>query len=77
MQVHRNTCKVIGQHSRHPCGSPNDCHTKLWIPYIGKFTSIFHAEGRDGEWDKKLGLGNPAVDKSLNDYLRVVSGEQL
>ena len=53
--------------------APNDyiCHT------IGKLTSIFHAEERDGEWDKRLGLGNPAVDKSVNDYLHVVSAEQL
>ena len=28
--------------------------------YIGKLRSIFHAIGRDGEWDKRLGLGNPA-----------------
>ena len=33
--------------------------------------------GRDGEWDKRLGLGNPAADKSVKDYLRVVTAEQL
>ena len=45
--------------------------------YIGKLRSISHAEGRDGEWDKTLGLGNPAADKSVKDYLRLVSAEQL
>ena len=45
--------------------------------YIGKLRSIFHAIGRDGEWDKRLGLGNPAADKSVKDYLRVVTAEQL
>ena len=45
--------------------------------YIGKLRSIFHAIGRDGEWDKRLGLGNPAADKSVKDYLRVVTVEQL
>ena len=44
---------------------------------IGKLRSIFHAEGRDGEWDKRLGLGNPAADTSVKDYLRLVSAEQL
>ena len=45
--------------------------------YIGKLRSIFHAIGRDEEWDKRLGLGNPAADKSVKDYLRVVTAEQL
>ena len=45
--------------------------------FIGKLRSIFHAEGKDGEWDKRLGLGNPAADKSVKNYLRVVSAEQL
>ena len=45
--------------------------------YIGKSRSIFHAEGRDGEWDKRLGLGNPTADKSVKDYLRLVPAEQL
>ena len=38
---------------------------------------IFRAIGRIGEWDKRLGLGNPAGDKSVKDYLRVVTAEQL
>ena len=45
--------------------------------YIGKLRAIFHSIGRDGEWDKRLGLGNPAVDKSVKDYLRLVTAEQL
>ena len=45
--------------------------------YIGKLRSIFHANGRDGEWDRRLGLGNPAADKLVKDYLRLVTAEQL
>ena len=45
--------------------------------YIGKLRYIFHTEGRDGEWDKGLGLGNPAADKSVKDYQCLVSAEQL
>ena len=45
--------------------------------YIGKLRAIFHAIGRDGEWDRRLGLGNPAADKSVKDYLRLVTAEQL
>ena len=71
-QVHCNSCKFIGQQSSHPC----DCHRQLSYKtvdsYIGKLRSIFHAKGRDGEWDKRLGLGNPAADKSVKNYFRVV-----
>ena len=45
--------------------------------YIGKLRAIFHANGRDGEWDTRLGLGNPAADRLLKDYLRLVTAEQL
>ena len=37
----------------------------------------FHANGRDGEWDRRFGLGNPAADKFVKDYLRLVTAEQL
>ena len=59
----------------------------MWLPftsphktvdsYIGKLRSIFHALGRDGEWDRRLCLGNPAADKSLKDYQRIFTMEQL
>lgn len=45
--------------------------------YIGKLCSVFHAIGRDGDWDKRLGLGNPAADKSVKDYLGIITREQL
>ena len=77
MQVHCNSSKFIGQHGRHPCGCPQRLSYKTVDTYIGKLRSIFHAEGRDGEWDKRLGLGNPAADKSVKNYLCVVSAEQL
>jgi hypothetical protein len=38
---------------------------------------IFSALGRDGEWDMKLGLRNPAADKVVRDYLRSVTADQL
>ena len=35
------------------------------------------ANDRNGEWDRRLGLGNPAADKCVKDYLRLVTAEQL
>lgn len=76
-QVHCNSCKFIGQQGRHPWGCPQRLSYKTVDSYIGKLRSIIHAEGRDGEWNKRLGLSNPAADKAVKDYLRLVSAEQL
>ena len=45
--------------------------------YIAKLPSIFHAIGQDGEWDRRFSLGNPAADKLVKDYLRMITAEQL
>jgi hypothetical protein len=76
-QVHKNGCVYLGQKSVHECGCPLRLSHKTVDSYIGKLKSIFHALGRDGEWDRRLCLGNPAADKSLKDYLRIFTMEQL
>ena len=76
-QVHQNACRFLGQRGIHTCGCPTRLSFKTVDSYIGKLRSIFVAIGRGGEWDKRLGLGNPAADKSVKDYLRMVSSEQL
>ena len=76
-QIHRNGCKYIGQAGRYTCGCPIRLSYKTVDSYIGKLRAILHSIGRDGEWDKRLGLGNPASDKSVKDFLRLVTAEQL
>ena len=74
-QVHHNDCQFIGQQDKNPCGCPFRLSFNTVDSYIGKLISIFRAIGRDGEWHKRLGLGNLAADESVNDYLRVVTAE--
>ncbi|KAL9953681.1 hypothetical protein ACROYT_G041134 [Oculina patagonica] len=76
-QVHRNGCKYIGQAGRYTCGCLVRLSYKTVDSYIGKLRPIHHSIGRDGELDKRLGLGNPASDKSVKDFLRLVTAEQL
>lgn len=76
-QVHRHPCAFLGQRGLHSCGCPLRLSYKTVDSYIGKLRSIFHSIGRDGEWDRRLGLGNPAADKQLKDYLRLLTAEQL
>ena len=76
-QVHLKTCEFLGQRGKQSCGCPLRLSYKTVDFYIGKLRSIFHSIGRDGEWDKRLGLANPASDKLVKDYLRLVTAEQL
>ena len=76
-QIHRNGCDHIGKKGRFSCGFPIRLSYKTIDSYIGKLRVILHSIGRDGEWDKRLGLGNPASDKSVKDFLRLVTMEQL
>lgn len=73
----KNGCRHIGQKGKYECGCPVRLSYKTLDAYIGKLRAIFHSLGRDGEWDKRLGLGNPAADKSVKDLLRLVTAEQL
>ena len=73
-QVHRNGCNHLGTRGTFECGCPLRLSYKTVDSYIGKLRAIFHTIGRDREWDKRLGLGNPAADKSVKDYL---TAEQL
>jgi len=57
------------------CAYPLRLSYKIVDSYIGKLRAIFHAIGRDGEWGRRLGLGNPAEDKSVKHYLRLFAAE--
>ena len=72
-QVHRNECLHLGKKGTHDCAYPLRLSYRTIDSYIGKLRAIFHAHGRDGEWDKRLGLGNPAADRIVKDYLRLYS----
>lgn len=76
-QVHCHGCPYLGHKGKQDCQCPVRLAYKTVDSYIGKLRAIFHSIGRDGEWDKRLGLGNPAADKSVKDYLRLVTAEQL
>jgi integrase len=76
-QVHCNGCPHLGKKGKFPCPCPFRLSYNTVDSYIGKLCAIFHSLGRDGEWDKRLALGNPAADKSVKDYLRLVTAEQL
>ena len=76
-QVHRNGCHHLGKRGTFDCACPLRLSYKTAESYIGKLRAISHAIGRDGELDRRLGFGNLAADKSVKDYLRLVTAGQL
>ena len=76
-QVSKNGCSFLGQSGLHQCDCPVRLSYKTVDSYIGKLRAIFHALGRTSECDRRLDMGNPATDKAVKDYLRVVTMEQL
>lgn len=76
-QVHSNGCQFLGKRGVQSCSCPLRLSHKTVDSYIGKLRSIFHDNGRQGEYDTRMGFGNPATDKMLKDYLRIITAEQL
>ena len=76
-QVNRNGCPHLGKTGTHDCPCPLRLSYKAIGLYIGKLRAIFHAHGHDGKWDKRIGLGNPAADRTVKVYLHLVTAEQL
>ena len=76
-QVHRNGCPHLGKRGTFDSACPLRLSYKTVDSYIGKLRAIFHAIGRHREWGRRLGLRNPATDKSVKAYLCLVTAEQL
>ncbi|XP_078667576.1 uncharacterized protein LOC144909439 [Branchiostoma floridae x Branchiostoma belcheri] len=72
-RVHVDNC----DQSNSSCLCPYRLAFKTVDSYVGKLRSIFSKHGRGGEWDERLGLGNPAASPIVKDYLKAVTGEQL
>ncbi|KAI8510818.1 hypothetical protein Bbelb_117340 [Branchiostoma belcheri] len=72
-KVHEKGC--VGR--QRSCQCPARLAFKTVDSYIGKLRAIFSENGRGGEWDGRLGVGNPAASKEVKQYLASVTAEQL
>ncbi|KAI8491998.1 hypothetical protein Bbelb_303710 [Branchiostoma belcheri] len=72
-KVHEKGC--VGR--QRSCQCPARLAFKTVDSYIGKLRAIFSENGRGGEWDERLGVGNPAASKEVKQYLASVTVEQL
>ncbi|KAI8495108.1 hypothetical protein Bbelb_270940 [Branchiostoma belcheri] len=75
-KVHKAGCQSNGP-GLEACVCPNRLAFKTVDSHIGKLRAIFNERGKGGEWDERLGLGNPAASLVVKKYLKSVTEEQL
>ena len=75
--VHKPECKFVGN-SKYECdGCPKRLAHGTVESLIGKLRAIFAEAGRGVEWHALLGVGNPAADRTVKNYLISIRAEQL
>ena len=74
--VHFDSCQFLGLQGKQNCNCPTRLSAGTVDSLIGKLRSIFNALGRCGDWDDRLGFGNPASHLSVKQYLKSVQTEQ-
>ena len=75
-KVHKSECQVLVSPDT-GCTCPKRLAHGTMDSLIGKLRAIFVEKGRVSEWHALLGVGNPAVCRSVRAYLSDVREEQL
>lgn len=73
--VHHLACPEVGKKSC-TCGCPKRLAAGTVDSLIGKLRSIFNNNGLGGEWDDRLGVGNPVSHPAIKNYLKLIKEEQ-
>jgi hypothetical protein len=75
--VHHKECPFLGQKEHTFCSCPSRLANGTVDALIGKLRAIFTKNGRSGEWDSRLIVGNPASALVMKEYLDNIRSEQL
>ena len=75
-KVHAFDCIFLGEGGKQDCMCPFRLSSGTVDSLIGKLRSIFSNNGRSGDWDVKLGYGNPAASPEVKRYLKAVKEKQ-
>ncbi|KXJ23560.1 Protein LIGHT-DEPENDENT SHORT HYPOCOTYLS 5 [Exaiptasia diaphana] len=73
--AHELRCPEVGN-KKSSCGCPKRLAAGNVDSLIGKLGSIFNDTGLGGEWDDRLGMGNPVSHNSIKSYLKLIKEEQ-
>lgn len=75
-KVHQISCPQAGQTRSSSCSCPSRLAAGTVDSLLGKLRAIFAEAGLGGEWDDRLGIGNPVSHPSIKNYLRLIKEEQ-
>ena len=75
-QVHFVGCPRRGLRDPSQCACPLRLAAGSVDYLIGKHRAIFKENDRAGDWEERIGLGNPAASLLLRKYLKCVKEEQ-
>ena len=65
-----------GQTRPSSCSCPTRLAAGTVDSLLGKLRAIFAEAGLGGEWDDRLGIGNPVSHPSIKSYLKLIKEEQ-
>ncbi|CAG2184853.1 unnamed protein product [Mytilus edulis] len=75
-QIHIKQCENKGKNGKFSCGCPCRLSAGSVDSLIGQIHAIFRDNGRGGDWNEILKLGNPAGAPMIKRYLSAVRLEQ-
>ena len=75
-QVHAVGCPRRGLTCHSQCDCPHRLAAGSVDSLIGKLRAIFKENDRAGDWEERLGLGNPAASLLVRKYLKCIREEQ-
>ena len=75
-KVHQTQCPRRSSDKTPSCSCPKRLAAGTVDRMIGKLRAIFTDAGLGGEWDDRLGTGNPVSHPSIKQYLKSVKEEQ-
>ena len=75
-KVHQMSCPQAGQTRPSSCSCPTRLAAGTVDSLLGKLRAIFAEAGLGGEWDDRLGIGNPVSHPSIKNYLKLIKEEQ-
>ena len=75
-KVHQTQCPRRSSDKTPSCSCPKRLAAGTVDSMIGKLRAIFTDAGLGGEWDDRLGIGNPVSHPSIKQYLKSVKEEE-
>lgn len=70
------SCPQAGKTRSSSCSCPSRLASGTVDSLLGQLRAIFAEAGLGGQWDDRLGIGNPVSHPSIENYLKLIKEEQ-